>query len=142
MHGQFECILSLFKVKIIIKFALHMCLRKNKVDTYAAPVLHLIIQMSIQGTLTEGEVSGADDLLIKVACFVGKVNNIFNIKPDNLNSSTVPSLTSFQPIPRPGPIALFHPLNLNYFHIFYVKNVLSLIEEFITDTTDRNFGKS
>jgi hypothetical protein len=58
MHGQFECILSPFKVKIIIKFALHMFLRKNKEDTYAAPVLHLIIHMSIQGTLTEGEVSG------------------------------------------------------------------------------------
>jgi hypothetical protein len=35
---------------------------------------------SNQGTLTEGEGSVSVDLLIKVACFVKKVNNVYNIK--------------------------------------------------------------
>jgi hypothetical protein len=33
-----------------------------------------------QGILTEGEMLSTVDPLIKVACFVKKVNNIFNIK--------------------------------------------------------------
>ncbi len=38
-----------------------------------------------QGMLTEGEDSSTVDLLIKLASFIKKVNNIFNIKMSDMN---------------------------------------------------------
>jgi len=47
--------------------------------------------MTSQGTLTEMEGSGTVDLLIKIACFVTKVNSVFNIKMSKNVNRTEPS---------------------------------------------------
>jgi hypothetical protein len=36
--------------------------------------------MLVQGSLTEGGRPSRDDLLVKIACFVKKGKNIFNLK--------------------------------------------------------------
>jgi hypothetical protein len=44
------------------------------------PLRAVTYRYVIQGILTKGERLSTVDLLIKVACFVKEVNNIFNIK--------------------------------------------------------------